>query len=224
MMVDISQLSPGEMAEQLGQPTGEIGIAVGDYMSKFNAGLIRAAYGLLALPAKSRVLEVGFGNGKLIGEMLLAAPDVAYTGIEVSSAMMLEAKRHNRALIEQGRVELHLESLESLPFPDATFDRAITINTIYFWPDQVRALAEIRRSLRSTGLLVVASMTPETAEGSAAAKPEFGFNVPSRDALKLLHHRAGFRQIWFDYYEEQAKRLDGTTYNRAYHIVLAQPD
>jgi ubiquinone/menaquinone biosynthesis C-methylase UbiE len=224
MMVDLSQLSPGEMAKQLGRPTGEVGIGVGDYMSKFNARLIKAAFGLLAPPAKSRVLEVGFGNGRLIGEMLLATPDVAYTGVEVSSDMMLEAERHNRALIEQGKVELHLASVESLPFPDAIFDRAIAINTIYFWPDQVRALAEIQRSLRSRGLLVVASMTPETAERSAAAKPEFGFNVPSRDALKLLHQRAGFGQVRFDYYEEQAKRLDGTTQNRAYNIVLAQPD
>ncbi len=43
--------------------------------------------------------------------------------------------------------------MEHLPFPDESFDRVLTSNTIYFWLDAERALAEIARVLRPSGRL-----------------------------------------------------------------------
>ena len=160
-MTDLAKLSPAEMAAQLGRPTGEIGIAVGDYMSRINSRLIDAACELLALPPDGRVLEIGFGNGKLIGKVLARAPGLAYAGVDISDTMVREATANNQALVWQGRVELHLAAVDRLPFADATFDRALAVNTIYFWPDASSGLAEIRRVLRDDGFLVLASMTPK---------------------------------------------------------------
>jgi SAM-dependent methyltransferase len=222
-MVDLGQLPAAEFAAQLARPTGAVGVAVGDYMNRLNAGLTAAAYRHLAPPPHGRVLEIGFGNGKLIGEMLALAPGLSYAGADVSETMVAAAREHNHALVQQGRVELHLASVEHLPFPDGAFDRALALNTIYFWPDQLRGLGELRRVLRDGGRLVLASMTPETSAKSPTARAEHGFRVPDRDALLSLHRRAGFASVACELYEEQSTRLDGTAFHRAYYIVLAEP-
>ena len=223
-MVDLAQLPAADIAAQLARPTGEIGIAVGDYMNRINSRLISAAYELLAPPPDGRVLEIGFGNGKLIGDVLAMAPGLTYAGVDVSETMVREASENNHALIQQGRVKLRLAAVDRLPFPSATFDRALAVNTIYFWPDQLSGLAEIRRVLRDDGFLVLASMTPETSAQSPTARPEHGFRVLDRTSLELLHQQAGFRRVAVDLYEEEAKRLDGTIFHRAYHMVLAHAE
>jgi SAM-dependent methyltransferase len=222
-MIDLAQLPAAEMAAQLGRPTGDIGVAVGDYMNRINADLIKAVYGHLAPPRHGRVLEIGLGNGKHVGALLALAPGLSYAGVDVSHTMVCEARKNNEELLQQGRLSLYLASVESMPFPDATFDRALAVNTIYFWPDQLAALSEIRRVLRDDALLVLASMTPETSAQSQAARPEYGFSVPDRHTLEMLHRDAGFRDVSCDLYEEQVTRLDGTSFHRVYHMVRASP-
>jgi len=222
-MVNLVELAAAEMAAQLGHPTGEVGIAVGDYMSRVNLNLIKVAYRHLAPTPHGRILEIGFGNGKLISDLLDMAPGLSYAGVDTSETMICEARKINQALLEQGRLELYNASVEKLPFPDATFDRALSVNAIYFWPDQLAGLAEIRRVLRADALLVLASMTPETSAQSQAARPEYGFRVPDRPTLESLHRRGGFGHVTCDLYEEKVARLDGTSAHRAYHMVLASP-
>jgi SAM-dependent methyltransferase len=223
-MVDLTQLPAAEMAAQLARPTGEIGVAVGDYMNRINARLTAAAYQLLRPPPAGRVLEIGFGNGKLIGDLVGTAPGLTYAGVDVSDTMVAEACENNGALIDEGRVKLRMATVDRLPFPTESFDRALAVNTIYFWPDQLTGLTEIRRVLRDDGFLVLASMTPETSAKSPTARPEHGFRVPDREALELLHLQAGFKRVTCDVYEEEAKRLDGTIFRRAYHMVVAHAD
>jgi SAM-dependent methyltransferase len=111
-----------------------------------------------------------------------------------------------------------------LPFSTAAFDRALAVNAIYFWPDQLAGLAEIRRVLRDDGCLVLASMTPETSALSPTARPEHGFRVPDRNTLELLHLQAGFQRVACTLYEEEARRLDGTAFQRTFHLVLAHAE
>jgi ubiquinone/menaquinone biosynthesis C-methylase UbiE len=222
-MIDLGQLPPAEMAAQLARPTGDIGVAVGDYMTNLNSRQIATAYALLSPPANGRLLEVGFGNGKLIASLLAMAPGLTYLGVDVSATMVHEASRANRALADAGRVNLYLAAVDRLPFSNAAFDRVVAVNSIYFWPDPLAGLREIRRVLRSDGFLVLASMTPETSARSPAARPEFGFNIFDEKSLTNLHREAGFTRVACDIFEEEAKRLDGSTFRRACHMVLAHP-
>jgi ubiquinone/menaquinone biosynthesis C-methylase UbiE len=70
---------------------------------------------------------------------------------------MLEmAQRRNRALIEVRHIELHLSSAEELPFDDAVFDKAMTMNSLHLWPNPVAGLREIKRTLGPGGRIAVA--------------------------------------------------------------------
>lgn len=42
-------------------------------------------------------------------------------------------------------IQVQLGDVSHLPFPETTFDRVFTINTIYFWPDALQGLTEIHR-------------------------------------------------------------------------------
>ncbi len=50
---------------------------------------------------------------------------------------------------------LHLADAAALPFPDASFDIVLSVNTIYFWPDPAKVLAEMSRILKPGGRVVL---------------------------------------------------------------------
>jgi SAM-dependent methyltransferase len=63
--------------------------------------------------------------------------------------------------VRADRLDVRVADVHELPFPDATFDRVLTVNTVYFWPDLQAALAEIRRILRPGGRLVIGIRDPK---------------------------------------------------------------
>jgi SAM-dependent methyltransferase len=133
--------------------------------------------------------------------------------------MVAEATAFNRNLIEAGHATFHLASVDEMPLADASFDRAVTINTIYFWPDPVHALAEIHRVLRPGGALLVVAQTPE--EAAKAPYTRHGFRIYSEAQLNEMHQRAGFRTVEVEVYRDSAPTLDrsGTTQREAYFVV-----
>lgn len=217
--MDLSKLDLAVLARQLANPQGEIGIAVGNYMSEHNAAVSAAAWKRLDLRPRDRVLEVGFGNGKLVQALLALEPDLAYTGIDISPTMLAEAQAFNRALVEARRIDLRLASVEAMPFADGAFDRAVMVNTFYFVPGSDRALAELHRVLRPAGVLVVAGITPESAAELPITK--HGFRTYDQQRLEAMHRRAGFRSMDLEIHRETTSRLDGGTHQRSYQLFRA---
>ncbi len=122
--------------------------------------------------------------------------------------MVEEAETFNRGLIRTGRAAFRLTAVEAIPFADGSFDRAITVNTIYFWPEPVRALAEIRRILRPEGLLLVWVETPEKLEKFPPTR--HGFRLYGEAQLREVHESAGFSHIEVEFYRDAAPSLDGS--------------
>ncbi|WP_262269144.1 class I SAM-dependent methyltransferase [Microvirga yunnanensis] len=127
---------------------------------------------------------------------------IRYIGIDISAAMVEEALRFNQALVASGRAEFLHGSAEALPFPEGSFDRVFAVAVAYFWPEPVRALTEIHRVLRPSGISILASMYPETATSFEFARAEFGFRVYDADTLVTMHREAGFRHVVVETYDE----------------------
>ncbi|MET9211309.1 MULTISPECIES: class I SAM-dependent methyltransferase [unclassified Nocardia] len=95
------------------------------------------------------VVEVGFGSGTNVGFYPDAVERVS--GVEPADvAWKIAAKR-----VAESRVPIERAGLDgqSLPFPDATFDTALSTFTLCTIPDVGAALAEIRRVLKPGGTL-----------------------------------------------------------------------
>src|SRR5687767_8449837 len=123
----------------------------------------RRAVDLARLPELGRALDVGTGTGDFALALLArSARSAAVTGVDISTGMLaIAARRAARARVgaRYGRV---LASVEALPFPDASFDRATAGFVIRNVGDIPRGLREIRRVLRPGGRAVILDLhTPD---------------------------------------------------------------
>ena len=98
--------------------------------------------------ATGRVIEIGIGTGATLPFYRQADKIV---GVEPDPAWMERARKRARELGLD--VELHQGTAEALPFPDASFDTAVSIIVLCSVDDPKRALAEIKRVLKPRGTL-----------------------------------------------------------------------
>lgn len=218
----LKQLGLAERVRQLGNPAGPVGVAIGDCMNAMNGALNAVLFRKLSPQRGNRILEIGFGNGKLLSDLMNLAPDLSYDGIDISDLMVAEATAFNRALVAAGRAAFRRASSTAIPFDAGTFDRAVAANTIYFWSDPVRDLAEIRRVLKPEGVLGLAAMTAAgAAHLTASGEP---FRTYDDVQLRSLLVEAGFARVDIEPYREDASQPGGRTIQRAFHLVRAMVD
>lgn len=222
-MASLDELTPAERACLLSKPEGELGIAIGKNMNQTNGKLIETVYRRLGLEAGHSVLEIGFGNGRTVPLLMALADSLTYVGVDIAETMVEEARSFNRPLIEAGRATFHLASAASLPCSDASFNRVLAVNVIYFWPDPLRVLAEIRRVLRPNGFSIIAGMDSVTAATRPFYRAEYGFRIHDADALIAFHRQAGFTNVDLEPYDEITTASDGMPHARHYHIVISRP-
>ena len=136
-------------------PKGALGQLGGHLMSQ-DRWLPAWVLDLLEINPSDSVLDVGSGPG--VGLQLAAARahQGKVAGVDLSATMLEMAHHRNQVQIEAGRVELHLGFADKLPFDDAIFDKAMTMNSLHLWPDPIAGLWEIRRTLRTGGLIAIA--------------------------------------------------------------------
>ena len=109
-----------------------------DYYPTYLAKLAAVRAYLDALPAHTRVLDAGCGEGVLVEEY---ADRLAITGIDANYAS---------ARVTTG-------SVTALPVPDGSVDRALCLDVLEHlsYEDQPRALAELHRVLKAGGELLL---------------------------------------------------------------------
>lgn len=143
------------VARQLALPSGRFGRWVmAPLLNRGNRAMNQLTLRQLRPAPGDRVLEVGFGGGALLAGVLAGPCDFA-AGVDLSPDMVARARRRFRAQIAAGRTELKEGSIDALPFPSGAFSAVCTVNTLYFWPDVAKALAECRRVLAPGGRLVL---------------------------------------------------------------------
>jgi SAM-dependent methyltransferase len=133
---------------QLAMPRGVAGRLTGHLMRYLNRGPYQFAIAALDVQRNSRVLELGFGPGEGLAELLRLARHGSIYGIDASATMLAQAQARNAAAIETGRIMLRQGDFARLPYADHSFDRVLAVNVAYFWSDPAAVVREIRRVLR----------------------------------------------------------------------------
>ncbi|MBA2643014.1 MAG: methyltransferase domain-containing protein [Actinobacteria bacterium] len=98
-------------------------------------------------------LDAGMGAGRLLAE--LAQRGWVVSGIDASAEMVAAA----RSRLPDSAARLVQGKIESLPFPDASFD-AVVATGVLEYSELERALSELARVLRPGGLAVVSYPNP----------------------------------------------------------------
>ncbi len=110
-----------------------------------------------SLKPGDRVLDIGCAKGFLVKDMMGVCPGLEVFGLDISDY----AVTHCEAEVV-GR--LHVGSCDRLPFPDDSFDAAISINTVHNLDHGgcVRALREMKRvSPRNNYVQIDSYRTPQ---------------------------------------------------------------
>jgi SAM-dependent methyltransferase len=150
---------------------------------------------LLDVRPAGRVLELGFGPGVAVAELVRAGAGHVY-GIDHSGVMLRQASRRNAAAIRAGRVTLINAPANHLPpAVDGPFDAILAVNSLGFWPAPAERLAELRRRLAPGGRIAIASQprcpgaTADTSRGAAREIEDqlrdAGFSQVSTQTLPL---------------------------------------
>lgn len=182
------------MAGQLANPRGWFGrIYMSRWLNKANRTMNALTLKMLDIQAGEHILEIGFGGGDLLLQMLHHAGRPQLNGIDVSDDMVRHTRRRLSAFIPSDRLALYQGQVEKMPFDDARFDRICSVNTIYFWANMERALQECRRALRNDGMLVLCFNDPE--ELKKWPGHVHGFRLMGVIELQVLLRNAGFDKI-----------------------------
>jgi SAM-dependent methyltransferase len=102
------------------------------------------------LKSGSKVLDIGCAKGFLVKDLLKVCPGLEVYGIDISKYAVLNCEKE-----VIGR--LHIGDAASLPFPDNSFDLALSINTIHNLDRQgcIKALNEMSRIAPKGGYVQV---------------------------------------------------------------------
>ena len=144
-------LSP-KLLKQLGRPSGFAGRIILRMLNRVNRGINDCALAALNLRENAHVLEIGFGGGSLIARILAKDMTTRITGAEVSRLAIQTAQKRFR---KEPRVDFKQCDGDTLPFGNAVFTRAVSVNVIYFWPNVPEMLSEVYRVLANDGKFVL---------------------------------------------------------------------
>jgi ubiquinone/menaquinone biosynthesis C-methylase UbiE len=99
-----------------------------------------------------RVIDVGCGTGSLTFALPAAAEVAEVAAIDHSPVFVAEAQRRNT----DPRIAIAEGDACAIQFPDARFDRALSLLVLHFVPKADDAVAEMRRVVRPGGIVAAA--------------------------------------------------------------------
>lgn len=143
------------LLRMFGRPKGFLGRLGGLIMARVNRDAAAQVIKLLGIRPDDKVLEVGFGPGVGIQLLLERITGGWVAGVDQSQEMIRQAAARNSSALRKRRVDLRYGSVQKLPFADATFDKALAINSMQVWPDARAGLQEIRRVLKPGGTVAL---------------------------------------------------------------------
>jgi ubiquinone/menaquinone biosynthesis C-methylase UbiE/predicted ester cyclase len=120
-------------------------------MSRFETLLFAGNREWVCERAEGEVLELAAGTAR---NLPFYPADVTVTGVELSTEM---AELGRRRAAELGReIDMRVGDVESLPFPDESFDTVVCTYGLCTIPDDAAAVREAKRALRPGGRILLA--------------------------------------------------------------------
>jgi len=184
---------PKFLLRQLSKPSGFFSPLAAFLLNKGNSTQNHTAIKALPLNDESRVLDIGFGGGASFPTLLQRCSKGLIAGVEISNEMIQRANKIWAKEIESGRLDVREAGVENLPWKDESFDFVMTVNTLYFWPDIMAGLSEIKRILAPDGLFV-SSCVPKKMLASMGF-PDMGFRTEEPEYYAELLESAGFQGV-----------------------------
>jgi len=176
-----------------------------DFMGRWSRRLAPLFATFASVAEGDAVLDVGSGTGELTFALADANPSARVTGVDPSTAYVRAAQRR----IRNEQVRFLVGDAQALDFPDATFDKTLSMLALNFIPDHGQALREMMRVTKLDGIVAAAVwdyggememlrvfwQTAIALDPAAAARDECHMPLCRRGELGALWHAHGFDDV-----------------------------
>jgi len=178
-------------SEQARKPNGLFGrMVMSIIFDRGNAFLNNFVNELMSVQIDDRIIEIGFGTGKLIYRMAQQIDKGFIEGVDFSKVMVSIARKRNKKNITNGKVKILEGNFDKMPFEKEGFTKACSINTLYFWPEPAHTAKKIAEILKPDGKLILAFEDIEQLKQRKLNQEVFLFY--SKDEVQKLLINAGF--------------------------------
>ncbi len=141
-----------------------------------------------------RALDVGCGTGALCRAVLDTTRSSEIVGVDPSEPFIENAREQN----DDPRATFDVGNAMDLPYPDASFDRSLSMLVFQFIPDGEKAASEMRRVTRPGGS--VAACTWDAEGGMASTFWEEAYKldpvIKKKRGASRLFRRGQFTGLW----------------------------
>lgn len=167
-------------------------------MNESHSKVTEWALGFLHFGEQDQVLDIGCGGGATLKRMSRHITAGHLTGVDYSEVSVKLSEEMNEEDIRSGKMEVLEASVEKLPFEEETFDKIVTVESFYFWPNPAENLKEVLRILKKGGVFLLVAdiyqkekMSTETLENIRRYQM---FN-PTEVEFRELFEQAGFASV-----------------------------
>lgn len=184
---------PDEMGRELRHPTEAGAEWVTAFMERNNHSMYELTWNCLAVPPGGTILEIACANGAFIDRFLKRFPDSLYYGLDGSIPMIHIARTQLATLLQKGNVVIDHGFSDKLPYKDLQFDRAYSVNHLYFLKEPLEDLIEMHRILCEGGKTALTIRSRSGMERLPFTK--IGFRLFEPEEVEILLKKAGFHTI-----------------------------
>lgn len=197
----MSEFSREMSVTELGNPRKPQGKAGEEMLRRMNSShydVTGWAMDFFEFKGNESFLDIGCGGGETLRRAAEILPLGHLTGIDYSDISVSLSRKNNEKSINQGRMTIEKCSVESMPFDDDIFDKIITVESFYFWPDPQENLKEVYRVLSKNGVFMIVADVygdAELSEENIESIKKYDLFNPTLDDYKKLLENAGFNDV-----------------------------
>ena len=182
---------PAFIAEQARNARGPLGRLIAFVMARETWSQNQHAIAALKVVNGEDVLDIGCGHGRSLPALSDLTPDGLVVGVDPSELMVEIAANRTKELIKACRADITHAAVECLPFVAASFDKALCVHALYFWPDLHEAFREIARVLKPGGRLALLFRTDDCS--ATASFPADIYRFRSCEEVASVLNKVSFR-------------------------------
>ena len=120
----------------------------GESMEREHRPIVEPMLAMMHFAPHDNILDVGCGGGWLVRELASRVPQGSVLGMDLSDEM-IDRARHASSSVRNA--EFLVGSVDAIPRDSNSFDKVISVESSYYWPDPLAGLREIFRVLRPRG-------------------------------------------------------------------------
>src|SRR3954471_20478680 len=124
----------------------------GDEMERHHMPIFEPTLPLMDVKPSDRVLDLGCCSGWAARLVAKRFHPKKIIGIDISDEMVRRAAEQSEGI---ANIEFQHGAAEKIPLPDSSLDKIFSIESFYYWPDQMAGLKEAKRVLAPGGKLFI---------------------------------------------------------------------